>query len=740
MKSKVSLIAILLGIAMLFLAGRDVMVAYGTDVNPVDGVVKGAWTIGSSPFFVKKDVFVPPGESLTIEQGVAVYFEASFGLTIQGKLLAIGTSGNRITLAWSGGGTQRGKWKGMALFSTVQASTISYCIVSNAVAAINLTGSSNNVVRFNTIRYNSGGILVDAAEGNVIQNNEIYENSNYGIRVQGRSQRTDISRNSIYRTTSGNGVDFRPNLNINNYVKDNTIYDNDFSGIRVSGCQTLEISGNLLYNNWVVASNSTGGNILLAYEHCYYEYSNKEVTIYNNRIHSARQNGTGIYIQNATQVVITFNDVYLNDGAGIVAAAASVPALLINAKTTLCRVYRNNIRNNRFAEAQDLGTGNTWDDGSKGNYWGNYSGVDANNDGIGDQPFVLPRWSRGAKDSYPLMGPLLLIVTTTTGTTTTGTSTSYSLTVTTITVSAWTTVATTIPVTSTSAIATSRITSTSTDVISSAFTLFLTTFFGTSTSYVYTVTVTTAATTTSYASTAIAVSYTTTGITATATSTSVSTTTSSTTTTTTVVVSRTTTLGRCLIASAAYDSDLAPHVQFLRDFRDQKVMDSFAGSQFMSVFNAFYYSFSPAVAQAISTSENARAVTRGLLAPLLGSLYVGQVALDLFPIQSDFGIVVAGLISSGLIGVLYASPLVALNAAGAKDKKKKGGWSLKPLGLVWVGSLLAVGASIIDHYYLHLGAGGITDFVTMVSTGVLVLSTMILSPLLLLRLIHRLWR
>jgi len=736
MRSTLSVIAILLGIGMLIIAGREVQVVFGTDVNPPDGIVKGAWTMSGSPFHVKRDLFVPPGESLTIEQGVSVYFEGLFGLTVRGKLLAIGTSGNRIAFAWYQGGTQGGLWKGIELLSTVQPSTISYCTISNALTAISLSGSSNNIVTFNIVRYNSAGILVYAADGNIIQNNEIYENYNYGIRLQNRSQRTDISRNSIYKTSGGNAIDFRGDLNINNYVKDNTIYNNAFAGIRASCTQTLEISGNLLYNNWYGSSNSTGGNILLAYEPCSYEYSNREVTIYSNRIHSAVKNGTGIYMQNATQVVITYNDVYLNDGAGIVAAAtySSVP----NAKTTLCRVYRNNIRNNRFAEASDLGTGNTWDDGSKGNYWGNYSSVDANNNGIGDQPFLLYPLSRGVKDSFPLMGPILLIVTTTTtGTTTTGTSTSYHLTVTTTTISAWTTVAITIPVTITKPIDTSEITITATNVITSAYTLFLTTFFGTSTSYVYTVTVTTAATTTSYASTAIAVSYATASTTATTTSTSTSVTTSSTTTTTTVVVSRTTTSGRCLIASAAYDSDLAPHVQFLREFRDQKVMDSFAGSQFMSVFNAFYYSFSPAVAQAISASENARTVTRGLLAPLLGSLYVGRVALDLFPIRSDFGIVAAGLISSALIGLLYASPLVALNAAGAKDKKKRGGWSLKPLSLVWIGSLLTVGVSYV---FLYIGAQNISQFLAMVSTGTLVLSTMILAPLLLLRLIQRFWR
>jgi len=737
MKSRASLIAILLGIGMLFIAGIDVKVAYGTDVNPADNIVKGAWTMGGNPYYVKRDVLVPPGESLAIEQGVSVYFDTSFGLSVRGKLFAAGTSGNRITFASSEGGSQAGKWKGIALLNTVQPSTISYCIVSNALGAINLTGSSNNIVTFNTIRYNSGGILIHAAEGNTIQNNEIYENSNYGIRVEGRSQRTDISRNNIYKISSGNGVDFRGDLNVNNYVKDNTIYNNDWAGIKISSSQTLEISGNLIYSNWKSPPNSTGGNIFLAYGAGGYEYSNKDVTIYNNRIHSAQYNGTGIYLQNATQVVITYNDVYLNDGAGIVAAATATYSSVLYAKTTLCRAYRNNIRNNRFAEASDLGTGNTWDDGSRGNYWGNYSGSDLNNDGIGDQPFYLHPRSRGVKDNFPLMGPLLLIATTTTtGTTVTGTLTSYHVTVAT-TISTWTPLTTTIPVTSFSTIATVNTTGTATTTTTIPYTLLLTTFFGTSTSYIYTVTVTTAATTTSYASTAIAVSYTTTGITATATSTSISTTTSSTTTTTTVVVSRTTTPGRCLIASAAYDSDLAPHVQFLREFRDQKVMDSFAGSQFMSVFNAFYYSFSPTVAQAISTSENARAVTRGLLAPLLGSLYVGRVALDLFPIRSDFDIVVAGLISSALIGVLYASPLVALNAAGAKDKKKKGGWSLKPLSLVWIGSLLTVGVSYV---FLYIGVQGIAQFLAMVSTGTLVMSTMILAPLLLLRLIQRLWR
>ena len=47
-------------------------------------------------------------------------------------------------------------------------------------------------------------------------------------------------------------------------------------------------------------------------------------------------------------------------------------------------------------------TPNTWDNGIEGNYWSNYTGVDANHDGIGDSPHVL---DTNNTDNTPLMGP-----------------------------------------------------------------------------------------------------------------------------------------------------------------------------------------------------------------------------------------------------------------------------------------------------------------------------------------------
>ena len=52
----------------------------------------------------------------------------------------------------------------------------------------------------------------------------------------------------------------------------------------------------------------------------------------------------------------------------------------------------------------------------------------------------------------------------------------------------------------------------------------------------------------------------------------------------------------CLIATAAFGSELTPQVQFLRNFRDHYIMSTVSGSAFMNAFNTIYYSFSPQVA------------------------------------------------------------------------------------------------------------------------------------------------
>ena len=117
----------------------------------------------------------------------------------------------------------------------------------------------------------------------------------------------------------------------------------------------------------------------------------------------------------------------------------------------------------------------------------------------------------------------------------------------------------------------------------------------------------------------------------------------------------------CLIATATYGSELAPQVQFLRDFRDKQIMNTFAGSSFMTAFNAWYYSFSPTVAQYESQHPAARTVAKVALYPLMGLLRLSEWTFVAFGSASEIGALTAGLLAGFLIGLTYlALPLLCI--------------------------------------------------------------------------------
>lgn len=78
--------------------------------------------------------------------------------------------------------------------------------------------------------------------------------------------------------------------------------------------------------------------------------------------------------------------------------------------------------------------------------------------------------------------------------------------------------------------------------------------------------------------------------------------------------------GGCLIATAAYGSELAPQVQQLREIRDNTVLSTKSGAAFMTLFNQVYYSFSPAIADLEREHPVFREAIRMALTPMLASL------------------------------------------------------------------------------------------------------------------------
>jgi hypothetical protein len=117
---------------------------------------------------------------------------------------------------------------------------------------------------------------------------------------------------------------------------------------------------------------------------------------------------------------------------------------------------------------------------------------------------------------------------------------------------------------------------------------------------------------------------------------------------------------RCVIASAAYGSELAPEVQFLRVFRDQVVASTFAGGVFMKVFNSFYYSFSPAAASVVAENPVLSQIIRLLLYPLIAALRISSTIFYALSFWPQFAVIASGTLASALIGAAYLTPPIAV--------------------------------------------------------------------------------
>ena len=98
----------------------------------------------------------------------------------------------------------------------------------------------------------------------------------------------------------------------------------------------------------------------------------------------------GFWLRHCSDNEISANDIVANDMYSLAFYYSS----------------NNSIYNNNLISTQQIyceESANTWDDGypSGGNYWSDYVGVDSNQDGIVDYPYVL---DANNTDNYPLAG------------------------------------------------------------------------------------------------------------------------------------------------------------------------------------------------------------------------------------------------------------------------------------------------------------------------------------------------
>jgi len=113
--------------------------------------------------------------------------------------------------------------------------------------------------------------------------------------------------------------------------------------------------------------------------------------------------------------------------------------------------------------------------------------------------------------------------------------------------------------------------------------------------------------------------------------------------------------GGCLIATAAYGSELSPQVQLLREIRDNQLLNTESGTSFMNTFNDVYYSFSPTIADMERESPMFKEIVKISLTPMLSSLSIMENA------ESESEVLSLGLSVIALnLGMYLAVPVFGI--------------------------------------------------------------------------------
>ncbi len=261
--------------------------------------------------------------------------------------------------------------------NTLSGNNVSNIIAQNQNVGISLYRSDNNTLLGNNANNNSDtGIALVDCDNNTISGNSasniIAQNQDKGITLYNSDNNT-LSGNTINNTQVGIYMD---NLCSNNTISGNNITYTTQMGIYMDDlCSNNTISGNnIIYTSQTAIFIDT--------------YCNGNTFSGNNLSY----NQYGIFmISNCLYNTITENIVANNSLIGVYIIVSSYNL-----------VYNNSFLGNTL-HARDDGAlnANQWDNGALGNYWDNYTGVDVNDDIIGDTPYTNIVGT-GHQDNFPI--------------------------------------------------------------------------------------------------------------------------------------------------------------------------------------------------------------------------------------------------------------------------------------------------------------------------------------------------
>ena len=232
-----------------------------------------------------------------------------------------------------------------------------------------------------TFDYGIDGIVI-------MRDNMVFDGDGYTIQGYGSflatgngismlSSRTNVTVRNTHITRFVQGIWL--NFSSNNNICGNTVTDT-WQGIWLNSS-----SNNSIYGNTITGS---VGDIGLNY---YSSYNNVNGNVLENS-----KWGSGVAMgSHSNHNSINGNNITGNNPSGIWLDGGYLQNITVH--------HNNFIDNAQQVTAQEL-TNNVWDNGypSGGNYWSDYTGADANGDGIGDTPYIIDtnNW-----DNYPLMEP-----------------------------------------------------------------------------------------------------------------------------------------------------------------------------------------------------------------------------------------------------------------------------------------------------------------------------------------------
>ena len=190
----------------------------------------------------------------------------------------------------------------------------------------------------------------------------------------------------VYAGIYSENIKINKSINLVGENKDTTIIDgkDGFNAILINA-------------SWVNISRFTIKNALLS---GIFIESVRNCNIFQNNISS---NDIGIKISIASNLKIYNNTISNNLLTGI-NISCNYTKFSTDNNTSLCfdnSIFHNNFINNTI-NCYDKGN-TSWSYNNEGNYYDDYNSLDKNNDGIGDNPYIIT--FGGSVDNYPLMMP-----------------------------------------------------------------------------------------------------------------------------------------------------------------------------------------------------------------------------------------------------------------------------------------------------------------------------------------------